>query len=689
MIQTETLYDLRVRKTPILKDNNVIGIIPKGSIINIKSFKDCWVYHDKGWSLYKDENDILINLNEDYINNIKSNKLNITSNKLNEIFLSVNDISLYYDINEFYTEYNILYKKYLYLDKALDSGLSYEECINNKLLPSYIHKNSYDKLLSIINHLKLVFRTNFNININSMNEFKSNLNDYIKFMNNNSISEPINSKHINENKKTRNSEENDNNLEFTTLQENQTNTIDDESLGFLNDKDASKQRESIDRGKPKNLRGIFGVPYQYDNISDPSYESDDKGIGWKFYNTYISRSPLLYLTPVRPKFMPGFSKDDKNNLLTAIFGGDESALSLFANNSKSGARYFSTKFATVEYYERFNTLARGLALYLGLGEIYIPEVGGKLSNISCQKYVSSSSKSVSSFVGDANTLVYYVEAIDTISENHSNETTNSKLEGALNSASDVVNEVTFLVNSATGNTGVINGLFDGMLDGVSGLLAGFTEKFGVLGKRVSDAINTIAKGAKLILPEIWSDSSFSFQGGNNFTIKLVAQNPCKLGWYFDIGLPYMSLVAMTAPHNIDNNSYTSPFMVKAYCKSSMSMDMGIITSLDIKKGDLGKWTVDGLPTEVEISIEIKNLYSSLSTSRSIPELSTNSFCMDYLANIAGININKPSFERSLDLFTVGLYQSFSPRMFSRHIGLKLEEVGNNVSMNVINWITGR
>lgn len=688
MIKTKVLYDLRVRKSPILKDNNVIGIIPKGSTINIKSFKDCWIHHDKGWSLYQDENEMLIDLDEKLISDIKSNNKYKTSNKLNEIFLSTNDISLYYDINEFYSEYNIISKKYLYLDTALDSGLSYDDCIKNKLLPIYIDKAMYNKLLDIINKLKLVFRTNFNITINNMNEFKYNINTYIEFMNNNSISEPINPKYISENKKNRDSEENntDNKSESTNLEESQTNVIDDESLGFL--KDNGKDLEDISV-KVKHLRGIFGVPYQYDNISDPSYEDDDNGIGWKFYSTYISRSPLLYLTPVRPKFMPGFSKDDKNNLLTAMFGGDESALSLFTNNSKSGARYFSTKFATTEYYNRFNTLARGLALYLGIGDISIPEVGGRLRNISCQKYVTSSSKSVSSFVGDSNTLVYYVEAIDSLSENHSNETTSSKLEGALNSASDVVNEVTFLVNSATGNTGVINGLFDGMIDGVSGLLAGLTEKFGVLGKRVSDAINTIAKGGKLILPEIWADSNFSFQGGNTFTIKLVAQNPCKLGWFFDIGLPYMSLVAMTAPHNIDNNAYTSPFLVKAYCKSSMSIDMGIITSLDIKKGDLGKWTVDGLPTEVEIEIEIKNLYSSLSISQTIPELSTNSFCLDYLANIAGININKPSFERAVELFTVGLYQSFSPRMFSRYIGLKLEEAGNNISMNVINWITGR
>ncbi len=196
---------------------------------------------------------------------------------------------------------------------------------------------------------------------------------------------------------------------------------------------------------------------------------------------------------------------------------------------------------------------------------------------------------------------------------------------------------------------------------------------------------SIAHGGKLVIPEVWSDSNFNFSGGNTFVIKLTSQNPCKLGWFFDIGLPYMSLVAMAAPHSIGNNSYDSPFLVRAYCRSSLSIDMGIISSLDIKKGDTGKWTVDGLPTEVEISVEIKNLYSSLSTSNSIGDFSSNALCMDYIANIAGVNINKPSFERSVSLFITGLKNAFNPIMFTRYLGIRLEEIGNNIINNAVDW----
>lgn len=674
MYNCKTLFDLRVRNSPYLKDNNVIGIIPKGGTIKIKSIKGMWIEHEMGYSLYCDESEMLVDLSDDIISLIKNESNVVNKSKLREIFLSTNDISLYSDINNFYSNYSIIHNSYNEIDVAFDSGYTYNECIENNIIPSYVNEHSFNNTLSIINNLKDKFISNFNIKINTMSDLKIYIDNYINFMNNNSISDPIVPKTILPLNKISRSVESENIDEIDSL--------DQESMTYLydNGKDLSKIES-----KPNNLRGIFGVPYQYDDISDPSYEDSSNSIGWKFYNTYITRSPLLYLTPVKPKFMPGFSKDDKNNLLTAIFNNDESALSLFLNDSKSGARYFSTKFATKEYYDRFDTLARALAMYLGIGDIVIPGLG-KLRTGFFENYISSSSKGVSSYFGDKNTLIYYVESINTITETHSNETTQSKLEGQLNSVSDIVNEISFIGGAATGG---LPSFIENPIENVGSLVNDFIGKFGVLGKRVSEALNAISKGGKLILPEIWSNSDFSFTGGNTFNIKLVAQNPCKLGWFFDIGLPYMSLVALVSPHNIDNNSYSSPFMVKAYCKSSISMDMGIISSLEIKKGDIGKWTVDGLPTEVEITIDIKNLYSSMSISRSTSELSTNSFCLDYLANIAGVNINKPSFERTVELFKVGLNETFSPRMFSRYIGLKLEELSNNLTMDVISWVTGR
>ena len=41
--------------------------------------------------------------------------------------------------------------------------------------------------------------------------------------------------------------------------------------------------------------------------------------------------------------------------------------------------------------------------------------------------------------------------------------------------------------------------------------------------------------------------------------------------------------------------------------------MGIVTSLQLSKGKERAWTLDGLPTEVDVTMEIKDLYSMFVT----------------------------------------------------------------------------
>lgn len=681
-MKTKVLYDLKIRETPMFNDNNIISILPKNSVVSIISLSGVFFKHEYGWSVYKDETGMLIDTDEDIIDALMgSGNVNIP-NKTKEIFLSSNDISLYLDINDFYSKYKSLLLKYPKLYNDLNNGYDFDKFVSGITL------EEFEKLDILIKYLKTILNTNFGIVIKKFDDLLYNIDLYIESMNNNSISNPIKTKQIDTYKPQISVY-----ATSTVIVGGQTtpssdnNVIIDDAIDmsyFKEDKkDEDKNRNY--QNKLKQLRGIFGIPYQYDEVSDPSYDGDNgiMHIGWKYYNTYLTRAPLLYLTPVRPKFLPGFSSNDKKNLTEAIFGNDTAALSFFTNESKSGARYFSTDFAFTEYMERFNTLCRALSIYLGIGDVKVDGIfSNPLKEADYREYILKSD--VSTIFAGNNTLAYYVESIDSISETFTNETRGSTLEATLNSASDNVNELSFLLGSVSGTS---DNLLQGMFDGISGFAAGLVDNFGNIGKRLGDGLRSISKGGKLILPEIWSDSGYDTSGGSSFSIKLAAQNPCRLGWFFDIGIPYMSLVTLVASHAIDANSYDSPFLVKAYCRSSLSLDMGIISSLDIKKGDLGKWTVDGLPTEVEINLEIRSLYSSFSTSRSIEELSTNTFCLDFLSNLAGLNVNKPSFERGLDLFVTGLKEKFSPFVFARYLGVKLEETANNMAFNMIGWIT--
>ena len=136
--------------------------------------------------------------------------------------------------------------------------------------------------------------------------------------------------------------------------------------------------------------------------------------------------------------------------------------------------------------------------------------------------------------------------------------------------------------------------------------------------------------------------------------------------------PYCKLLALTLPRNLsknknsadilDANSYYSPFLVKAYSKGLFSIDMGIITSLSVTKGAQCCWNDDGLPTQIDITLEIKDLYSHMAMSSIeyigskgaklkglVTGVVNNTAYMDFLANMAGLNIAQMEVGRRITM----------------------------------------
>jgi hypothetical protein len=116
----------------------------------------------------------------------------------------------------------------------------------------------------------------------------------------------------------------------------------------------------------------------------------------------------------------------------------------------------------------------------------------------------------------------------------------------------------------------------------------------------------------------------------------------------------------------DANGYMSPFLVKAFSKGMFSIDMGIISSLSVTKGAECQWNDDGLPTQIDISIEVADLYSSLAMSgfestgvifsnpakaaKQISKIVNNTAYMDFLANMAGLNVGTMEIGRRIKMY---------------------------------------
>ena len=75
--------------------------------------------------------------------------------------------------------------------------------------------------------------------------------------------------------------------------------------------------------------------------------------------------------------------------------------------------------------------------------------------------------------------------------------------------------------------------------------------------------------------------------------------------------------------------------------------------MNITKGQEGGWTKEGLPTVVNVNFSLKDLYTHMAMTNMIDlsfDSMDNTMLMDYLANLCGININKPEIGRQIDMW---------------------------------------
>ena len=168
----------------------------------------------------------------------------------------------------------------------------------------------------------------------------------------------------------------------------------------------------------------------------------------------------------------------------------------------------------------------------------------------------------------------------------------------------------------------------------------------------------VLQGGKISFPEIWSNSEYN--ESYSISMKLRSPDNDPLSIFLNVIKPYCEWLCLTLPHNAtgipgtfgqgayDPNSYISPFLVKAFCKSLFNIDLGIITNLQATRGAECQWSDDGLPTQIDLNIEITNLYSQLSmpsfnSISDYTEIFTNSYYLDFLGNMVGCNVMEEHF----------------------------------------------
>lgn len=420
-----------------------------------------------------------------------------------------------------------------------------------------------------------------------------------------------------------------------------------------------------------SMDGIFGLPYQW--LPDTDTRLDDSEFGRMYATKIAARMPLLFLTPGTPAFMPGASDDTKANVKSTIVESlldNGSALSskvetavealLGSAEDEGCAKYYSMNFAYDDYYSYVNPMCQITAKLLGLDKKSIT-INKKTKSLTAFTWQDALSGDFSDYFSAVNAIPFYIDAATSVSESFNNDTTASALASAAKSASSGAKELNFLMGTAS-SIGKEGGLFDTVnsaLDEIKSGITGVSSASRFL-NNVTNGLTSIAQGGAMLFPEIWDSSSF----GRSYSINIKLRSPdCDdLSIYLNELVPLYHLLGMVAPHTLNKNynTYSSPFLVRAYCKGMFNIDMGIITSMDVSKGKEGSWNANGLPTEIDVSLTIKDLYelfsitaadTSLTKVLSSPlDIIKNTSMMDYLCNTAGVNINKAEIQRNVQIY---------------------------------------
>ena len=468
-----------------------------------------------------------------------------------------------------------------------------------------------------------------------------------------------------------------------------------------NDDDASitwaTAKDNISALELDNLRTIFGMPYQYMPIADmrlprTSNQSSEraenlvshdgsyiKRLGVKYGEKIVARMPLLIMVPGVADFMAGFSSKEREkmleNMVADVYGTSysdslgSSYINSFSTTMKgTRASFYNMYPAWADYYQYVNPLCRAAAIFMGVDKMQLQN-GVTVGNIDWSSdYIKP--KAFSDICSYRGACGFYIQSSNQITEDISTNTTQSALANKVNTLSDQGRELMFLSSSVDGMLeSAVKGSEKvvGQLTGAAGtagaavsqqvtgtkFIKQFEKSGGVVNAIMNGISNTIA-GSKMLFPELWQDTSFTRD--YSFSVKLDSPDNDPLSLYLNIVVPLIHLICFAAPRNMGPTTYASPFLVKAYYQGFFNINMGIISSMSINKGNEGAWTLKNIPTVVEVNIGIRDLFSNnltiSKTQNGSLNMVTNTPLLDYVANLCGVNINEPDYNKVIILYSM-------------------------------------
>ena len=492
--------------------------------------------------------------------------------------------------------------------------------------------------------------------------------------------------------------ENNNNKNNTTEEEEKKNIYGIEDPGSYIKSLTTNLEDNYDLEKLNTQ--ILGIPHQFLATTDHRITKNNN-FGYGFFNNIYIEKPIVTLMPGKMLFLPSYSKDNKKIFGSIMTDNSENARAALQDliTSEGGTRYYDFTSDYTAYMNYVNLMCRVAAVYLGIENETAPDGKSKYKHYDWKKYHSINNygengelkkvedKSIMSVAADffkqvADDLTvgqrcyvnFYIDPNSSVNENISNTTQASMLEGAFDSAEGIMKEAQMLINSVGGSK--VQQLVDDATSAVADIANSVTLG---LFKDMLGLGEEVLHGSNLIYPEIWMDSDYS----KSFSVQINLATPygSKEAIYLNILVPMFHAICLGLPRQSTENSFNSPFLIRGYSQGWFSIDMGMVDGITIDKGPEQSWSVEGLPTQVKITLNIKELYSNLMMSPSTkPSLFfANQGLIDYLGVACGVDMTIPN-----------IYFNF--RLAYAMLGANFKDIPNNLyyhfTENVRNMFSG-
>ena len=398
----------------------------------------------------------------------------------------------------------------------------------------------------------------------------------------------------------------------------------------------------------ESFKQVIGRPHTYLESADPS---DGTGVGRTFARHMLPSAPLVSIRPGKVAFSESLT-DALNNAKKAL--GIDPNQQLFASPGASDAGTFfdrNRRFGVTSEESKaieaaINDKKRGTV------QDFVDGNSGSLRYFEfepqIQDYMSVfatlSSRMFSRIRGapapwdkfDQGTLntmyggffTFWAENATSVSESASADVGATALAGMVKSVSDLSRQGQYLLAD-----GAQNDMLTQALQGVADKVGGDNPA----GLRAS--LGGAILGMNPMFPDVWKDSTFSRSYNVSFKFHSPYGHPAAI--YQNVINPFLMLLALVLPVSRGPSMYSTPFVFQMDCPGYFACDLGVCTGFDfVKGGSENLWTDTGLPRQISVTMQVRDLYPVLTSSPNSQSLYLNVGMGTFLDNLATIRLNE-------------------------------------------------